>query len=87
LRTDDQPQTSLIFLDSNVSWKTLHWGNHDLVKTPRNLSFPEGLTPDIPAAECADDPKAQKIAAAAKRLDQLRNSWLNRLTSSCAYRK
>ena len=26
--------------------------------------FPEGLTPDIPAADYADDPRAQKIAAA-----------------------
>ncbi|MGH8066887.1 MAG: class I SAM-dependent DNA methyltransferase [Candidatus Entotheonellia bacterium] len=38
--------------------------------------FPEGLTPDIPAAKYANDPKAQKIAAAAKRLDELRSNWL-----------
>jgi len=35
------------------------------------------LIPDIPAVEYADDPRAQKIAAAAKRLDELRNNWLN----------
>ena len=39
--------------------------------------FPEGLTPDIPAAAYADDPRALKIAAAARRLDELRNNWLN----------
>ncbi len=39
--------------------------------------FPEGLTPNIPAAEYANDVRAQKIAAAAKRLDELRNNWLN----------
>ena len=39
--------------------------------------FPEGLTPDIPASKYADDPRAQKIADAAKRLDELRNNWLN----------
>jgi type II restriction/modification system DNA methylase subunit YeeA len=39
--------------------------------------FPQGLTPDIPADQYADDPRAQKITAAAKRLDQLRNNWLN----------
>jgi type II restriction/modification system DNA methylase subunit YeeA len=39
--------------------------------------FPEGLTPDIPAASYADDPRAQRIAAAAVRLDELRNNWLN----------
>ena len=39
--------------------------------------FPEGLTPDIPAEQYAADPRAQKIVAAAKRLDELRNNWLN----------
>jgi type II restriction/modification system DNA methylase subunit YeeA len=38
--------------------------------------FPEGLTPNIPAAKYANDPRAQQIAAA-KRLDELRNNWLN----------
>jgi type II restriction/modification system DNA methylase subunit YeeA len=39
--------------------------------------FPEGLTPDIPAKDYADDPRAQAIAAAAKRLNELREAWLN----------
>jgi type II restriction/modification system DNA methylase subunit YeeA len=39
--------------------------------------FPAGLTPNIPAADYAGDPRAQAIAAAAKRLDELRNAWLN----------
>ncbi len=39
--------------------------------------FPEGLTPDIPAAAYADDPRALAIAAAAARLNQLRENWLN----------
>ena len=30
--------------------------------TFETFPFPEGLTPDIPAAEYADDPRAQKIA-------------------------
>ena len=38
--------------------------------------FPEGLTPNIPAAAYATDPRAQKIAAAA-RLNTLRENWLN----------
>jgi len=45
--------------------------------TFETFPFPDGLTPDIPAEQYADDPRAQKIAAAAKQLDQLRNSWLN----------
>lgn len=39
--------------------------------------FPEGLTPDIAAADYADDPRAQAIAAAAARLNELRENWLN----------
>ena len=39
--------------------------------------FPEGLTPNIPAADYAADPAAQKIAAAAARLNELRENWLN----------
>jgi len=39
--------------------------------------FPEGLTPNIPAKTYADDPRAVAIANAAKRLDDLRDAWLN----------
>lgn len=45
--------------------------------TFETFPFPEGLTPDIPAADYADDPRAQKIAAAAARLNELRENWLN----------
>ena len=39
--------------------------------------FPEGLTPDIPAADYADDPRAIAIAEAARRVVELRDRWLN----------
>lgn len=39
--------------------------------------FPEVMTPDIPAADYADDPRAQAIATAAARLNELRENWLN----------
>lgn len=39
--------------------------------------FPEGLTPDIAASQYATDPRAVAIAAAAKRLNELRENWLN----------
>jgi type II restriction/modification system DNA methylase subunit YeeA len=39
--------------------------------------FPEGLTPDRPAAAYADDPRARAIAAAAAELNRLREAWLN----------
>jgi len=45
--------------------------------TFETFPFPEGLTPDSPAADYADDPRAQKIAAAAARLNELRENWLN----------
>ena len=43
----------------------------------RTFPFPEGLTPNIPAAEYANDPRAVRIAEAAKRLNELRENWLN----------
>ncbi len=39
--------------------------------------FPAGLTPNIPAADYVADPRAQAIAAAAARLNELRENWLN----------
>ncbi len=39
--------------------------------------FPQGLTPNIPAPDYADNPHAIAIAAAAQNLDSLRNNWLN----------
>jgi type II restriction/modification system DNA methylase subunit YeeA len=45
--------------------------------TFETFPFPEGLTPNIPAEDYANDPRAVAIAKAAKRLDELRNAWLN----------
>jgi type II restriction/modification system DNA methylase subunit YeeA len=45
--------------------------------TFETFPFPEGLTPNIPATDYESDPRAQRIAAAAKRLDELRRAWLN----------
>ncbi len=39
--------------------------------------FPDGLTPARQAVSYADDPRAQAIAAAARRLHYLRENWLN----------
>ncbi len=39
--------------------------------------FPEGLTPNIPADIYVNDPRAQNIAVAAQRLNELRENWLN----------
>lgn len=45
--------------------------------TFETFPFPKGLTPNIPVADYAADPRAVKIAAAAKRLNELRENWLN----------
>ena len=43
----------------------------------QTFPFPEGLSPDTPASDYADDPRAVAIAEAARRLVELRNRWLN----------
>ena len=45
--------------------------------TFETFPFPDGLSPDIPAAEYAEDPRAVAIADAARRLADLRDRWLN----------
>ncbi len=45
--------------------------------TFETFPFPEGLTPNIPAAAYADDARAIRIAAAAKLLNERREAWLN----------
>jgi type II restriction/modification system DNA methylase subunit YeeA len=39
--------------------------------------FPDGLTPKVPAARYPTDPRAVRIAEAARRLNELRENWLN----------
>jgi type II restriction/modification system DNA methylase subunit YeeA len=59
------------------------YGNHPTARRYNNsrvfetFPFPDGLTPDIPPGNYKNDPHAQAIAKAAKRLDELRNAWLN----------
>ena len=45
--------------------------------TFETFPFPEGLSPDVPASDYADDPQATAIAEAARRLVRLRERWLN----------
>ena len=45
--------------------------------TFETFPFPDGLSPDVPASEYEEDPRAIAIATAAKRLVQLRERWLN----------
>ena len=45
--------------------------------TFETFPFPDGLSPDVPANEYVDDPRAVAIAEAARRLAGLRDRWLN----------
>ncbi len=45
--------------------------------TFETFPFPEGLSPDIPAADQAGDPRAHAVAKAARRLVDRRGRWLN----------
>ena len=45
--------------------------------TFETFPFPDGLSPEIRAADYADDPRAIAIANAARRLVELRDRWLN----------
>ena len=45
--------------------------------TFETFPFPEGLSPDVPASDYADDPQATAIVEAARRLVSLRDHWLN----------
>ena len=60
------------------SW---HGVGNDPVYNPTTIfqafPFPEGLSPDTPAADYADDPRAIAIADAARRLVDLRDRWIH----------
>ena len=45
--------------------------------TFETFPFPEGMTPDRRAADYVDDPHAVAIAGAARRLNELREAWLD----------
>lgn len=45
--------------------------------TFETFPFPRGMTPDIPSSSYSTNPDAQKIAVAARRLNELRENWLN----------
>ena len=80
---DDDTAFGILHSRFHVSW-SLRLGT-SLEDRPRytptttfeTFPFPKGLTPNIPAKDYANDPRAVTIAKAAKRLDELRNAWLN----------
>ncbi|HEV7877919.1 class I SAM-dependent DNA methyltransferase [Bradyrhizobium sp.] len=82
---EDDTSLGVLLSKFHEAWslRTCSWhgvGNdptYNAVSCFETFPFPEGLTPNIPASAYADNPHAIAIAIAAKRLDELRNAWLN----------
>ena len=82
---DDETSFGVLCSVYHDAWATgqgnrLGAGNqrrYNATRTFETFPFPEGLTPNTPATNYEDDPHAIAIAEAARRLDKLRNNWLN----------
>lgn len=82
---DDETSFGTLHSRFHESWslRTCSWhgvGNdptYNAMSCFETFPFPEGLTLNIPAEDYANDPRAKAIAMAARRLGDLRNSWLN----------
>ena len=82
---DDDTAFGILHSRFHELWSLALGGWHGVGNDPQytpslgfeTFPFPEGLTPDLPAAAYADDPRAQAIAVAAARLNDLRENWLN----------
>ena len=82
---DDDTTFGILYSRFHEAWSLrlgtwLGKGNdprYTLTTTFETYPFPDGLSPDIPAADYADDPRAVAIADAARRLVRLRDRWLN----------
>ena len=83
-RDDD---TSFGILHSHIHelWALAMGSRHGVGNDPRytpsttfeTFPFPPGLTPNLPAASFADDPRARRIAESARALLEARERWLN----------
>ncbi|MBL9046918.1 MAG: class I SAM-dependent DNA methyltransferase [Tabrizicola sp.] len=82
---DDDTTFGIVHSRFHELWSLALGGWHGVGNDPQytpslgfeTFPFPEGLTPNIPADDYAADPRAQAIALAAARLNELRENWLN----------
>ncbi|WP_254843746.1 class I SAM-dependent DNA methyltransferase [Thalassospira xiamenensis] len=82
---DDEVTFGVLHSQFHEIWSLALGGWHGVGNDPQytpslgfeTFPFPEGLTPNIPAADYDSDPRAIQIAAAAAQLNELRESWLN----------
>lgn len=50
---------------------------YNVTRTFETFPFPRGLTPNLPSQSYENDPRAKEITKTAKKLNDLRNAWLN----------
>lgn len=82
---DDDTTFGILHSRFHELWSLALGGWHGVGNDPQytpslgfeTFPFPDGLTPDVPASAYAADPRAQMIASAAARLNELREKWLN----------
>ena len=82
---DDDVTFGVLSSRFHIIWALAKGGRMGYGNDPRYNStmtfetfpFPAGLTLNLPASAYADDPHAQAIADAARRLNELRENWLN----------
>jgi len=82
---DDDTSFGILHSRFHESWALAHASRHGVGNDPtynnqscfETFPFPSGLTPNLPAASYAEDPRAMAIAAAARALVEARDRWLN----------
>jgi methylase of polypeptide subunit release factors len=82
---DDETTFGVLTGSVHRTWARAHGNNlgagnqyrYNATRTFQTFPFPDGLTPEVPKSHYASDPRAQRIAAAAARLNELRENWLN----------
>lgn len=82
---DDDTSFGLLESRFHKMWALAKVAMHGVGDTPtynnqeifETYPFPASLTPDIPAADYINDKRAIRIAKNAKRLNELREAWLN----------
>ena len=84
-RREDDTFAGVLHSKFHEVWSLFHGGKHGVGNDPEyvhtatfeTFPFPKGLTPNIPANDYAEDSRAETIAVAAYRLNELRENWLN----------
>jgi len=82
---DDDTSFGILHSRFHEAWALAHASRHGVGNDPtynnqscfETFPFPDGLTPNLPAATYAEDPRAKNIAAAARALVEARDRWLN----------